>query len=52
MTDPKKDQDNAPDNPNSDDPDLDLTGPDIHYVQNDYSPDSDKDGEILNEKKK
>ena len=52
MTDPKDDQGNTQDNPNSDDPNLDLTGPDIHYVQNGYAPDIDKADEILNEKKK
>jgi len=51
MTDPKEKPESGQNKPETSGPDFDVAPPDIEYVQNDYNPDLDKRGEVLNEKK-
>lgn len=52
MSDPKEKPETTQDTPGSDDPDFDITAPDIEYVQNDYKPDIDKKSIIIHEERK
>ena len=51
MSDPKEKPETTQDTPSTDDPDFDITAPDIEYVQNDYKPDIDKKSTIIHEKR-
>lgn len=52
MSDPKEKPETTQDTPSTDDPDFDITAPDIEYVQNDYKPDIDKKSTIIYEEEK